>query len=153
MRLSRYGTKGKREDWEHESYQPPQMGSFSFENDFVRQLLNTLQYPQPPCHRLVAVLGLLGTWLHSTRYAVSKQAKLHVLHPIAPHNLHHHLHHPACHSHYCLNHHSSPHRPPPFIEKLSSVKPVLGAKKVEDCYINTYPLVNLFILFYLWRNC
>ena len=39
MRLSRYGTKGKREDWEHESYQPPQMGSFSFENDFVRQLL------------------------------------------------------------------------------------------------------------------
>lgn len=150
MRLSRYGTKGKREDLEHESYQPPQMGSFSFENDFVRQLLNTLtQDPQPPCHRLVAVLGLQGTWLHSRRYAVSEQAKLHMLHPIAHHDLHHHLHHPACHSHYCLNYHSPPHRPPPSIEKLSSVKQVLGAKKVQDCYINTYPLVILFILFYL----
>ena len=150
MRLFRFGTKGKREDWEHESYQTPQMGSFSFENDFVRQLLNILtEDPQPPCHGLVAVLGLLGTWPHSTRYAVSEQSKLHMLYPIAPHNLHYHLHHPACHSHYCLNHHFPPHHPSPSIEKLSSMKPVLGAKKVEDCYINTYPFVNLFMLFYL----
>ena len=63
------------------------------------------------------VHDLLGTRPQSRRWAAGEQAKLHLPLPIAPH-----------HSHYLLN--QPP--PPPSVEKLSSTKPVPGAKKVGD---------------------
>ena len=59
--------------------------------------------------------GPLGTWLHSRRQAAGERAKLPL--PL-PHRWH-----------YCLSHPPPPSR---SVEKLSSTKPVPGAKKIGD---------------------
>ena len=84
--------------------------------------------------------NLLGTGLHSRRWAGHKQAKLHLWFPITSH-----------HSHYLLNHLLSPLLG--CVEKLSSTKLVPGVKKVGDCcssrlgtYLRKQVLDNMQIL-------
>ena len=83
--------------------------------------------PTPPGGRPLSVRGLLGTGPHSRRWSAGERAKLHLPLPMAPHC--------SC---YRLSHLPPPYSPgppPPTVEKLSSTKPVPGAKKVGDLCI------------------
>lgn len=71
----------------------------------------------PPCPQ---GCKLLGTGLHSRRWAEHKQAKLNLQFPITSHN-----------SHYLLNHLLS--LLLGCVEKLASTKLVPGAKNIGDC--------------------
>ena len=80
-----------------------------------KKLTNLLAQGSPtPKPWTLSVYGLLGTRPHSSGWAAGEQAKF----PLAPH-------HSRCHL-------SSIHSIPHPKEKLSSTKPVPGAKKVGD---------------------